>query len=66
MSQQFLSRTEVAEYLGVSKDTLNQMEKTPGALPLPVVVSKSKKYDREAIENHFRPQADKFLSEHEL
>lgn len=59
MSQQFLNRTEVAEYLGISKRTLLELERTPGALPPAVIVGKSRKYDRDAIEKHFRTQSEK-------
>jgi predicted DNA-binding transcriptional regulator AlpA len=55
MAQQFLSRTELAEYLGISKFTLLEMERTPGALPPAVIVGKSRKYNRAEIEKHFRP-----------
>jgi predicted site-specific integrase-resolvase len=54
----FLSRTELCEFLGVSKDTLKEMERTEGALPPAIIVGKSRKYDRDAIEKHFRPQAE--------
>ncbi len=59
MSQQFLTRTEVAEYLGISKATLLEMERTQWALPRAVIVGKSRKYDKQAIENHFRQQSEK-------